>query len=100
MSFSLFRTQLQAFGSLLIGSVLPDGTGQSRVPAVCAIPCRHGGNRSSRRGLRIHTWALRARLQASAQATVHARVRAVVHALVRASMREQSARAIRPRATW
>lgn len=39
MSFSLFRTQLRSFDSLLSGSVLPDGTGQSRVTAVCATPC-------------------------------------------------------------
>ena len=40
MSFSLLRLQLWSFDSLLSGSVLPDGTGQSRVIAVCATPCR------------------------------------------------------------
>ncbi len=40
MSFSRIRPRLRSFDSLLSGSVLPDGTGQSRVTAVCAIPCR------------------------------------------------------------
>ena len=40
VSFSQFRSQLWTFNSLLRGSVLHDGTGQSGVTAVCAIPNR------------------------------------------------------------
>jgi hypothetical protein len=59
VSFSLFRPQLRSFDSLPSGSVLPDGTGQSRVTAVCAIPCRRetiaaGGDGVSTHGHYAH----------------------------------------------